>query len=161
MALSLAYTDAQLLQDLADEVKKTLGGLPDYWNRIVSQSHAWAVGRIVASLVSRGYTYQQILSADQTPDYERGLTLYMTLKRAGTVEGYKADNLKALDFSDDLKHDVLTVGGAFIVPGGSVGIPNTGLTNAPDDIFQYPPTNGDPPFPPGEFANDQGEGSKW
>lgn len=158
---SLVLTDAQLMGDMSDELKKSLSGMPNYLTNIVAQAHGRAVSQIVAALAARGYTYAQIQSADQTPDLERSQTLYWALRRAGVPEGWNDTNLKALDVREDLKEIALTQGGAFVIPGGTVGVPNVGLSAAPDDIFQYPATDGTPPFPPGQFAADDGDGIHW
>lgn len=134
----LVLTDAQLLLDLSDEIKKVAGNLPPYWPNLVSQSHAWAVNRIISGLVSRGYSIAQIQSADQTADYERALTLFMAIKRSAVVEGNNDINLKSLDFTEGLKEAVLTTGGQFIIPAGPFGVPHGGLPNTSDDIFVWP-----------------------
>lgn len=156
---SLVLTDAQLILDLADEIKKTGAQLPNYWNNLVKQSHSWAVNRIVAAFVARGFSFPQIASSDQVADYERAMTLFMAIKRGGLVENYGDQNLKTLDFTEGMKTTVLTQGGQFIVPAGPYGIPNSGLINAPDDIFVWPPLDGSPPLPAGSL--DDTSGIQW
>jgi hypothetical protein len=137
---SLVLTDAQLLSDYADNIKKSgqMADLPAYVPNLVSQSHSWAVGKIVSTLAARGYSPSQIASADQTGDYERALTLFMAHKRAAVIEGTSDTNVKTLDFTEGLKDVVLTQGGQFVIPAGPFGIPKSGLPDTSDDIFVWP-----------------------
>ena len=141
---TLQLTDAQLLADYADDVKKSgqMADLAPYCANIVSQAHSRAVSKILSVLVSRGYTKAQIVAAEETGELERQLTLFIAHKRTAIVEGTSDTNLKMLDVQDELKTIVLTTqAGEFITPAGPQGLPRGGLPDTSGDIFVWPDQN--------------------
>ena len=152
-------TDAQLLSDLSDELKKVASALPNYWTNLVKQSHAWAYGYMVSHLLARGFTVALINQWDYGADYERNLTLWKVLTRAGAVEGYDDKMIQLLDVRKELCDISLSVGGVWKspdnIPGpGTVGTGRIGGND--DDIFTWPPDGGEAPPGPG-----LGELTRW
>lgn len=132
-------SDAQLLSDLADTLKKPEAQLQAYWTRIVSQSHAWAYQYIVNCLLGKGFLIAQITQWDSGPHYERLLTLWMALTRGGGLEGYDDKFLKQLDCRDQLKElRALEISGVAVNPEGTAGLASTGAYDTTDDIFVWP-----------------------
>lgn len=142
-------TDAALLNDLADTLQKPEGGLAVYWTNILSQSHSWAYGIILQSLIAKGYTVAQIAAWDYGADWERNLTLWASLRRGAALQPVDDRLLGTLDVRKDLSElQGLIIGGVYQYPAGDPGTVGIGDADNSQDIFVLSPSDtGNNEFP--------------
>ena len=152
-------TDAQVLQKLSDVLSAVgVSNLPAQWaSTIVPDAHALAYADLVAILLERGYSQDQVDSWDFGGSYEGRLAVYHALCGGAGLQNLDKKFIDSFDVREALKTVPLISGRKLLTPAGPLGIPSTGTTQQGDDLFQWPPADGSDPFP----AREPGQPTRW
>ncbi len=131
---------AVILEDLTDALAQAgVSALEPKWTAIAQRSQQWAYFQVVAKLVARGYLPAQVAAWDLGPVAERELAVVRALRAGGMLQAVSDEMLKSFDgWLEELKTVVVTAGGAFVVPQGTIGVPNTGEFDSSGDLFGTP-----------------------
>lgn len=135
-------TEAVILQDVADALRKEVAELPAWWQGLVRRCQASAYQEIVGVLIARGYAKSQIDQWDRGDEFERSQALYYLFS---TPQGGGMFDKEAIDRWDkrkDLRTVLLSIGGKWQRPGESPGTIGCGRQSSENDIFTWPDPDG-------------------
>ncbi len=127
------WTNGQILEAVANTLKKDVGDLESYWEGVVEQAHLAAYQQIVGDLLERGFTKVQVDAWDRGPEFEKHLALFWALTDGGALEGFSDIFIRTLDRRKDLKTVQVFVSGAYVVPLTGAAGPGTVGTGGPSD----------------------------
>lgn len=132
-------TDGELKQAIADELKKAVGDLSTYWDRLATRGNAFAYNEIVGTLVNRGYTKAVIDTWDRGEEFQIDLGIWWCLTRGAGLEGFDSSYIGMYDRRQELLTIIVFVSGSPVYPTlGGMGLVTTSGPMDDTGIFRWP-----------------------
>lgn len=145
----MAVTAGDVLQRVADALKKDVGALQSYWTNHVTGALTYATQEVQGRLVARGFTLAQVAAWTRRDEFVSDIALFRALVLGGMLEGFDKTWLDAIDRRKELARVQVFTDDGHVNPGAgsdAPGVVGTGniVSHGRGEIFSEGADGEDP-----------------